>query len=77
MVGRAIASSAAVFDVSTFVLSGVVVDTFGDPMLDVMRREIGARLRLAHLAELQVVEPSGFVQPLVGAAALIGSGGPT
>jgi glucokinase len=74
MVGRAIASSAAVFDVSTFVLSGTVVDTFGDPMLDALRRELGARLRLAHLAQLQVVEPSGFVQPLVAAAALVGTG---
>ena len=75
MVGRAIASSAAAFDVSTFVLSGVVVDTFGDAMLDTMLREIAARLRLPHLAGLQVVEPSGFVQPLVGAAALVGSAG--
>ena len=76
MVGRAIASTAAAFDVSTFVLSGVVVDTFGDVMLDTMRREIAARLRLPHLSGLQVVEPSGFVQPLVGAAALAGSSGP-
>ena len=75
MVGRAIASAAAVFDVSTFVLSGVVVDTFGDVMLDTMRRELGARMRLPHLAGLQVVEPSGFVQPLVGAAALAGAAG--
>ncbi|HUS42506.1 MAG TPA: ROK family protein [Ilumatobacteraceae bacterium] len=75
MVGRAIASSAAAFDVSTFVLSGVVVDTFGDAMIDTMRREIAARLRLPHLAGLQVVEPSGFVQPLVGAAALVGTSG--
>jgi glucokinase len=75
MVGRAIASAAAVFDVSTFVLSGVVVDTFGDAMLDTMRRELAARMRLAHLDTLQVVEPSGFVQPLAGAAALIGNTG--
>ena len=71
MVGRAIASSAAAFDVSTFVLSGVVVDTFGDVMLDTMRRELSARMRLEHLADIQVVEPSGFVQPLVGTAALV------
>ena len=71
MLGRAIASSAAVFDVSTFVLSGVVVDTFGDVMLDTMRRELAARMRLTHLANLQVVEASGFLQPLVGTAALI------
>jgi glucokinase len=76
MVGRAVASSAAAFDVSTFVVSGVVVDTFGDALLDTVRREAASRLRLPHLAGLQVVEPSGFVQPLVGAAALVGSSGP-
>jgi glucokinase len=74
MVGRALASAAAAFDVSTVLLSGPVVDTFGDPMLDAMRRELDARLRLAHLEGLQVIEPSGFVQPLVAAAALVGTG---
>ncbi len=75
MVGRAIASSAAAFDVSTFLLSGAVVDTFGDPLLETMHRELAARLRLPHLAGLQVIEPSGFVQPLVGAAALVAGSG--
>ena len=75
MLGRAIASAAAAFDVSTFVVSGVVVDTFGDAMLDTMRRELAARMRLGHLSGLQVVESSGFVQPLVGTAALVASGG--
>ena len=75
MVGRAIASAAAAFDVSTFVLSGVVVDTFGDAMLVTMRRELAARMRLTHLSGLQVVESSGFVQPLVGTAALVAIGG--
>ncbi|MGE5209794.1 MAG: ROK family protein [Acidobacteriota bacterium] len=70
MVGRAIASAAAAFDVSTFVLSGSVVDTFGDGLLDTMRREIAARSRLSHLGGLTVVEPSGFVQPLAAAAAI-------
>ncbi len=74
MVGRAIASTAAAFDVATFVVSGVVVDTFGDRLLDTMRREVAARLRLPHLAGLQVIEPPAFVQPLVGAAALVGAG---
>ena len=76
MVGRAIASSAAAFDVSTFVLTGTVVDTFGDTMLDTVRREAAARCRLPHLAGLAVVEPSGFVQPLTGAASLVGASGP-
>ena len=75
MVGRAIASAAAAFDVSTFVLTGVVVDTFGDAMLDAVRREVAARSRLPHLAGLAVVEPSGFVQPLTGTAALVRASG--
>lgn len=70
MVGRAIASAAACFDVRTFYVSGVVVDTFGDPMLDAVRREVSARSRLDHLARLRVVEPSGYIQPLAAAAAL-------
>jgi glucokinase len=77
MVGRAVASAAAVFDVSAFVLSGTVVDTFGDELLGTMRREIAARSRLTHLDGLAVVEPSGFVQPLVGAAALVLDAGPS
>ena len=74
MVGRAIASAAAAFDVSTFLLSGTVVDTFGDPMLDALHRELGFRSNLDHLAELEVIEPSGFVLPLTAASALIGTG---
>ncbi len=74
MVGRAIASAAAAFDVSTFLLSGTVVDTLGDPMLDSMRRELELRSHLPHLVDLQVIEPSGFVQPLAATAALIGTG---
>ena len=74
MVGRAIASAAAAFDVSTFLLSGTVVDTLGDPMLDAMRRELELRSHLPHLVDLQVIEPSGFVLPLTATAALIGTG---
>lgn len=70
MIGRGIASAAAAFDVSTFVISGSVVDTFGDPMLASMRRELGLRSRLVHLDGLRVIEPSGFLQPLVAAASL-------
>lgn len=69
MVGRAVASAAAVFDVSTFVVSGSVVDTFGDPMLEIVRREIGYRSNLEHLQPVRVLEVSGFVQPLAAAAA--------
>ncbi len=70
MIGRAIASAAAVFDVSTFVVSGSVIDALGDPMLETLRREVGDRSRLGHLDGLRVLEASGFVQPLSAAAAL-------
>jgi glucokinase len=70
MVGRAIASAAAVFDLTTVFISGSVVDTFGDSMLDSMRREIGLRSKLDNLSDLRVLEPSGLIQPLVGAAAV-------
>jgi glucokinase len=70
MVGRAIASAAAVFDVPTFVVSGSVVDTLGDDMLSVVRREIDQRSHLDHLQPLRVVEMSGFVHPLTATAAL-------
>lgn len=75
MVGRAIASAAAAFDVSTFALSGAVVNTFGDAMLDVARREVAARSRLAHLRELRIVAGSGSVQSLSAAAAVALGGG--
>jgi glucokinase len=70
MVGRAVASAAAVFDVTTFLVAGSVVDTFGDGMLDVVRREAAARSKLDHLAGLEVLEPSGYLQPLTAAAAV-------
>ncbi len=70
MVGRAVASAAAVFDVSTFLVAGSVVDTFGDGMLDVVRREAAARSKLGHLTDLEVLEPSGYLQPLTAAAAV-------
>ena len=70
MTGRAIASAAAVFDVTTFFVTGSVVDTFGDAMLEPIRREVAHRSRLAHLSNLQVLELSGYNQPLVAAASV-------
>jgi len=70
MVGRAVASAAAAFDVTTVFVSGVVVDTFGDDLLDAARHELSVRSHLGHLAGLEIREASGFVQPLAGAAAL-------
>jgi glucokinase len=70
MIGRAIASTAALFDVTTFFVSGGVIDTFGDPVLESVRREMAVRSRLVNLDGLAVLETSGLVQPLVAAAAL-------
>lgn len=70
MVGRAIASAAAAFDVTTVFIGGAVIDTFGDPVLDSLRRELDLRSRLTHLGDLRVVELSGFGQPLVAAASV-------
>jgi len=70
MIGRAIATSMAIVDVSTVFITGSVVDTFGDPLLEAVHREVMLRSRLSHLGGFSLVELSGPVQPLVGAAAL-------
>ncbi len=70
MTGRAIASAAAVFDVTTFFVTGSVVDTLGDAMLEPIRREVAHRSRLRHLSKLEVLELSGYNQPLVAAASV-------
>jgi len=70
MIGRAIASAAAAFDVTTVFVGGAVIDTFGDPVLESLRRELALRSRLTHLSGLQVVELSGYGQPLVAAASV-------
>jgi hypothetical protein len=70
MIGRGIASAAAAFDVTTFYIGGSVVDTFGDPLLASVHRELAQRSRLEHLAGLRVIELSGFGQPLVAAASV-------
>ena len=70
MMGRAIASAVAAFDVTTVFVGGAVIDTFGDPVLESLRRELALRSRLTHLADLRVVELSGFGLPLVAAASV-------
>ena len=70
MIGRAIASAAAAFDVTTFYVGGSVIDTFGDALLVSVQRELAQRSRLEHLSSLRVVELSGFGQPLVAAASV-------
>ncbi len=70
MLGRAIASMAAMVDVTTFFVSGSVIDSFGDRLMATARREIGERSRLPTLAALRVEEPDHGIAPLVAAAAL-------
>jgi len=79
MLGRAIASAVAVFDLRLVVLSGAVTSTFGPALLDAARRELAQRSRLAHLrvgndpeqhpVRLEV-STLGREAPLVGAAAI-------
>jgi glucokinase len=79
MIGRAIASATAVFDLRLVVLTGPVPAVFGHPLLDAARRELDQRSRLAFLragadrSEHRVrieVTTLGAEAPLVGAAAL-------
>ena len=79
MIGRAVASAVAVFDVRLVLLGGAVPGAFGQPLLDAARRELDQRSRLAHVragpdrSEHRVtldVTSLGTVAPLVGAAAL-------
>ena len=79
MIGRAVASSVAVFDLDLVVLAGAVPGAFGPTLLDAARRELDQRSRMAHVRsgadrsehrvrlELSVL---GREAPLVGAAAL-------
>jgi glucokinase len=79
MLGRAVASAVAVFDLRLVVLSGAVTGTFGPALFDAARRELDQRCRLAHLRaggdagghsvrlELSALGREG---PLVGAAAI-------
>jgi glucokinase len=79
MIGRAIASSVAVFDLRLVVLTGAVPAAFGQTLLDAARRELDQRSRLAHVrrgadrsehvvrVELTTL---GREAPLLGAAAL-------
>lgn len=74
MFGRAVSSIAATVDISTVYVSGVVVDTFGQPMLEAARAEVKTRSRLPNLAQLAIILSSP-APPLVAAASLAGAGG--
>jgi glucokinase len=79
MIGRAVASAAAVLDLRKVLLAGGVPSVFGTPLLEAARRELDQRSRLMHLrhgvdrAESRVdleFTAMGIEAPLVGAAAL-------
>ena len=79
MIGRAVASAAAVLDLRMVLLAGAVPSVFGMPLLEAARRELDQRSRLVHLrqgadrAESRVTldfTAMGIEAPLVGAAAL-------
>lgn len=74
MLGRGIASLAALIDPSIVVVLGTVIGAFGTPMIDSMQRELAVRLKLGHTSDLQVLSlGSGGTAPLRGAAALAGA----
>ena len=71
MLGRGIASLAAVVDPSIVVVYGSVIAAFGAPMMESMQRELAVRLKLSHTGDLRVLSlGSGGTAPLLGAAAL-------
>jgi glucokinase len=70
MLGRAIASMCAMVDVTTVFVSGGVIDTFGDLLLETARKELRTRSRLPNLEALVVIEPVEHIPSLVRAAAL-------
>ncbi len=79
MIGRAVATTAAVLDLRKVLLAGGVPSVFGTPLLEAARRELDQRSRLTHLrhgvdrAESRVdleFTAMGIEAPLVGAAAL-------
>jgi glucokinase len=71
LVGRALASMAALCDVSLAVIGGSVALGFGEPFFETVREEVAARARLPFTSGLEVV-PTGLGPdaPLIGAAAL-------
>lgn len=91
MLGRAVASATAVFDLRLVLLTGFVPSVFGGPLLDATRRELDQRSRLSFLRSGADRSTSaidvdftvlGSEAPLVGAAgiarmALVDERGPT
>ncbi|MFV0309731.1 MAG: ROK family protein [Desertimonas sp.] len=80
MLGRAVSSAAAVFDLRAVILTGFVPSVFGAALLDATRREIDQRSRLGFLRSDEDPAASaitvdftvlGSEAPLVGAAGVV------
>lgn len=71
LVGRAVASVAALLDLDLAVVSGSVALGYGEPFFDAARRELGERARISFAAAARIVPGSlGAAGPLVGAGAV-------
>jgi glucokinase len=71
MLGRAVASLAAIFDPTVVVIGGAVPAVFGAPFHEALVREVEQRSRLGHLAPMAVARASSTPgASLVGAAAV-------
>jgi glucokinase len=71
MVGRVLASLAALVDTTELRVGGPIVSVFGAPLLEAMTREVEQRARLSHLAGIRVLPlPATSGGPLVAAAAI-------
>jgi glucokinase len=66
MLGRAMSTVAVTVDVSIAHVSGALLDTLGEPMLNAARSEIEVRSKLSNVVGLQLV-PDGEVALLVAA----------
>jgi glucokinase len=71
LVGRAIASVAALLDLDLAVVSGSVALGYGEPFFEAAQRELSARARLDFAAHARVVPGAlGADGPLIGAGAV-------
>ena len=71
LVGRALASLAAIVDVNVAVIGGSVALGFGEPFFAAARQEIALRAKLSFTEHVEVRRAElGELAPLVGAAAL-------
>jgi glucokinase len=71
LVGRAVASTAALLDLRLAVVGGSVALGYGEPFFAAARAEAAARAGLPFTRDLRIVPPArGVEAPLVGAAAV-------